>query len=135
MAGTPNIDPVHLSELSIPQLEALAQQAQLAIKIKKCEEARQQGRAFDKLEDIHSSMTGHKHDFERVEPFGDTEVYRCKDVGCWLLVYKCSSCGFIPGLPVSRPYDNMAALAGTKGTIYSCNNCKEQVGRHVMEQS
>lgn len=123
-----------LGSLTIEQLNMISAAANGFARKKKGEKARQEGRAYARLEDI-PNLENHTHKFEKVkksDSFSEPETYRCD---CRMIAYKCNNCGFVPGLPRQKKYDNIGVLCGTAGEHLHCSNCDEQVGTIVLKRS
>lgn len=128
------LDGIDLSSLSEEQLSVLQSRIRAESIGREIKKARTEGKCFEKLEDI-PPVAGHKHTFEKRDSHTGVEAYRCLEKGCFEGAYRCELCGYVPGEPSERPYDDMGPLCGSKGIDYLCKVCGTHLGTEVHMQS
>jgi hypothetical protein len=130
----PTISPQTLRNMSSEQLRGLEDFVHMLTLKQRGREVRKSGLAFKTLKQI-PSQDGHVHKFKRTgtKPllFGLTPPtdYQCET--CHEQAYKCPNCGYVPGLPEQRDYDNTGPLCGDAGIVYTCRICSSGLGSEV----
>ena len=116
-----------MDSMGIHELEILSASAASLARKKLGKKAQEEGKAFKRLKDI-PGFKDHEHKFKRVKGSNEPPVYNCE---CMMTAYKCGNCGYVPGIPRSKDYDEIGPLCGSAGVDLYCNNCNEHLGRRV----
>lgn len=142
---------IGLEGMSIEELRGLQIAAAVLERKRRGEQARKEGRAFARLQDIPADER-HVHKFRFLKyiasEFGrptspamrkffgqkrTPSLYSCGE--CRETAYSCNNCGYVPGMPVETPYNDISCLAGSAGDKYNCGVCGKELGRAVFSRS
>jgi len=71
--------------------------------------------------------------FKKLERIPGMDQYRCVgkigSTACFETAYRYRTCGFVPGDPAERNYDELGPMSGSAGIDYSCRICGGHLGR------